>query len=608
MINIIRWKAILPTVIILGGTGLLVRFFMDGFVKNAIEKYGTRANGAKVELSDVDISFLKTSVNFRHLRITDAADPMTNVLEIERLTFKLSPKPLAWKKIVIEEASIAGIQTGTPRKYSGALSKSVKKSISKETDEGPGMADKAKEAASFALSNLKDQYDPKKLVELENLESYRKVKESQAHIQALAEKWETRVDALKTSDVEERTKAFIERIKTENYSGLEGIEKAKKDLDEAKKIKEAAAALKKELEDIKSGVTSEISRAKDTIKDIDHLKRRDMDNALKDIKTSFSAEGVTRGLIGPRWFAKLENYLGYIRKARALVPSSSKTAAKSQPPRDRKGRDVPFPFHYDWPNFHLVKAALSGRTKGELEYEGFLKDLTSDPIKVGRPILLEIAGKKASEEILFKAILDYTKDDPEERVQIFYTGLPLAGTKLGDLGGAVTVKDGAGAVRADIALKREALSGDVHFNAAPISLDHSGKTGDNLMNVLHDTLMRVKRLDVTVHLMGALSSPKFKLETSLDGEIKEALKQAFQKELDGIKVQVRARLDELVDGEKNKLMDQINGKSDGALKKLSLKDKQVQSLDAQAQKLLGNLKNKSTSSILPIDPRKSLRP
>ena len=89
------------------------------------------------------------------------------------------------------------------------------------------------------------------------------------------------------------------------------------------------------------------------------------------------------------------------------------------------------------------------------------------------------------------------------------------------------------------------------------------------------------------------------MESSLDGQIKDAVKQAVQKELEGLKVQAQARVAELVDGEIGKLKGSVDGRADEALKKIGLKDQQIAKADQAVKKALEDLQKKGTASVLP---------
>ncbi|MGQ0645635.1 MAG: TIGR03545 family protein [Elusimicrobiota bacterium] len=591
-----RWKAFLPTVLVVALAAALTRLFLDEMVERAVESVGSKINGAKVELDDVDISLLRLDVAFKRLQVADEHNPMTNAVEVDALRFGLDAKPLTWKKIIIENAEIAGIRTGTPRKTSGALPKKEKK---KDEKTGPSALDKGKELAGAALGNLKDQYDPRKL-KPEDLASYRKIKEEQERLPALAQEWESRVEALKAEEKAREAQAFFERVKTEKYSGLEGLQKAKQDLEQGRKIKDELQQAQKDFAALKSDIGGQMAQAKNTIQEIEKLRRQDVDNALGGLKNAFSVEGIAQGVIGPVWFGKIQTALGWFHKARRLIPQKKEDAAPPPPPRT--GRDIHFPFKHNWPAFHLRRAAVSGTTSGEnpLGYEGTLKDVSSDPKKVGRPVALDVQGRRGAEALMFRGELDYTGETPREKVSLRYEGLALAGKKLGDVAGPISVRDGVGTVSADLEARGPSLQGKIEFVAAPVNLNHElspEQAADKLYGLLHQTLQKITRLDATFAVSGDLESPDISLRSSLDKQIGDAVKQAVQKELDEVRARVSARVEELTAAEKKKLTDLVNARTGGVAEKLGKKDQSLSSAQSQLDKALDDLKSKGRESL-----------
>jgi uncharacterized protein (TIGR03545 family) len=586
---IFRWKNLRHGGIAVAILVVFSVFFMDLSVKWGLEKAGTAANGAKVELDGVSISLLHLRVTLTGLQVTDANNPMTNSLEAGRMTFKLAPQPLFWKKVVIEDAAIEGLRTGTARRTSGA--------VKRKEDAAPEKKAAPAAPGSSTLDDLKKKFNPADL-KAEDLASYKRIKEEQVHWAAASESWQARVDAVKTDDMEKEVKAFVEKVRTTSFSGAEGLKKAAELGKEGKRLKADLDAAKGGFDAIRNDLGAEIGRAKDGLKEIEALKKQDADGALGDLKGAFSTEGIVRRLVGPEWMGKIDTGLAWFRKIRSMIPPKKK-GEKAPPPPPRRGTDVTFPFKHNWPDFLLKKSSLGGETPGGLEYAGTLRDVTSDPKAWGRPITLEIDGKKGPEALTLRAELDYTKDAARERVRMSYAGFPLAGAKLGDAaGGPVTIAKGAGKALADVETQGERISGRIDFSADPAALAHPPPPpGGRLYPPLHDGQTGVKKLDASFLVSGRLAAPAVEVKSSLDREVAGAVKAAAQKELDDLRAKAQARVQELVGGDQNKLSALVDGRAGETAKKLGLKDKQIQSARDQVQKALGDLLKKEASPV-----------
>ena len=117
----IRWKALVPLVLVLllvvGATIL----FLDPAVRRGIEAGGTAAVGAKVDLARAHVGILDGHVTLAGLQVTDPSAPMTNLVEADALVFDVGILPALSGKVVIDTVAARGIRFGTPRRTSGAM-------------------------------------------------------------------------------------------------------------------------------------------------------------------------------------------------------------------------------------------------------------------------------------------------------------------------------------------------------------------------------------------------------------------------------------------------------------------------------------------------------
>jgi uncharacterized protein (TIGR03545 family) len=597
----IRWKFVVPAFLALAGAVLLTVFFLDWAVEFGIERVGTRVNGAKVELAGVDISWRNASITLRGLQVTDRSQPMVNAVEVASMRFAVAVKPLLWAKVIIEDGSITGIRTGTARKYSGYVAPEPGEKKPAAAGESAG-----KKPALPSVGDAAKKFDPRN-VKAEDLASYRKVMEEKGRVAGLPAAWQKKADAIQTDGKTAEAKALLERARKADYSGAAGAKKAAEDLKEAQKLQGEIKALQSAVSDARSSVTGEVAGVRNSIKDIDELKKKDVEALMtKAGLDSFSAEGITRAVIGPVWFGRVESGLYWFGKIRSMIPRKGKKGAVP-PPASRYGMSIPFKFKYSWPAFHLKKASLSGETSGDtpIQYKGTLRDVTSDPPLVGRPMVLEISGASArgGKSVAVRAVLDYTGERAKESVTFRYSGMDLEGVALGDINGPVSFKSGRGTVNGNLAVNGEKVSGEVRFTADPVRLAHeSAKSNDRMMSVVHSALTGMKKLDVRIPVSGSLSSPKFGVKSNMDGAFKNAAGTAAKKETDAARAKANERVNGLVDGEKGKLTSSAESGASKALGKLGDKAGSLDSIQGQLGKLADELKKKAQSGALQSIP------
>jgi uncharacterized protein (TIGR03545 family) len=590
----IRWGRLAflltPLILIWAGT----HFFLDRGIKSAIETAGTTAVGARVDVANVRTRFWRLSATVNGLAVTDPDHPMTNSIDIGTIRMNVQLKPLFWKKVIIDQAEILNVRTGTPRKSSGALPKK-----NPSTKEPPSaIEEKAKELASASLENLKEAYDPTKLVAPENLASYQKALAERDRLTNLADSWKTRTQKWDTQGLSQRAKEFAAKVKDEKFSGMEGIQKAQSLIKEGERLHKELSAAQKELKSAGGDLTKEVNEAKTTLKEVERLRRQDIDRAIAQIKSGFSTEGMTKGLLGPEWFVKLEKILGWIGAARRLSGGDDK--ASGPPPAPvRHGRDIPFPFHHRWPTFHLVRAALSGETPGNLNYTGTLSDVSSDPKGLGEPMQLELAGRAGERALTLSAVLDLTTDTPKETIKADYAGLPLSGMKLGSLGGGpVSISGGQGAVKANLLVRGNDLSGTMNLEAlglkvAPLSAEKK----DRVTLVLNSLLQGITEAKIGIGVSGTIKSPQFTLNSSIDNQLRGALKGAADQQTAQLRADLEKQINALVGKETEKLSALVDKNAVSALEKLNLSDKDLVDVQEKIKKAMDDLAKSGTQGI-----------
>src|SRR5687768_14175737 len=120
-LRMVRWGAVIPLLILFGLLAIFILFFLDSCAKWAIQKGGESIFGARVDIASVDVRVGKSALILRGVAVADKTSPMTNLFEFSESAFDFETLPFFEKKIIIDQASLAGLRVGTPRKTSGAL-------------------------------------------------------------------------------------------------------------------------------------------------------------------------------------------------------------------------------------------------------------------------------------------------------------------------------------------------------------------------------------------------------------------------------------------------------------------------------------------------------
>ena len=119
--GLIRWPgliAFVAVVLVFAGVWFLVA---GAVVKRVIERTGTAAVGAEVELEKAALSLFPLGLTLTRLQVTNPDQPMTNAVEVGRIGFTMDGPNLLRRKVIIEEMTLEGVRFGTPRTESGAV-------------------------------------------------------------------------------------------------------------------------------------------------------------------------------------------------------------------------------------------------------------------------------------------------------------------------------------------------------------------------------------------------------------------------------------------------------------------------------------------------------
>src|SRR5690554_6278414 len=126
MNKVIRWPGLIAFVVIVALIGGGTYLFANSLLKSLIESQGTNLAGAKVDVGRVELSLSPAGVVIYQLDITDAEQPMQNVVSIDSISAQFNLLKAFMGQAIIHDASVNGMRSATPRKTSGAIGKTPK--------------------------------------------------------------------------------------------------------------------------------------------------------------------------------------------------------------------------------------------------------------------------------------------------------------------------------------------------------------------------------------------------------------------------------------------------------------------------------------------------
>ena len=113
--KVFRWQGIVPIVLLLAILYLGWTLFGERAIRATIVEAGSKAMGTQLDIADLDIRALSTTVEVKGIALADPFDVNKNLLEVSRFLVELEAKPLLQKKFVVKRLTIAEVKTGTVR-------------------------------------------------------------------------------------------------------------------------------------------------------------------------------------------------------------------------------------------------------------------------------------------------------------------------------------------------------------------------------------------------------------------------------------------------------------------------------------------------------------
>lgn len=555
----IRWQGFSVFVGIVVIVCALWLLFADTFVKNTIEKVGTRIVGAKVDLDDVDISLFPIGFRLARLQVTDPDAPMTNAVEVRDIAFAMDSVNALRRKIIIEEMTMDGVQFGTPRSSSGAIPDWEGKKPPEETKK------EAKQIAKFGIPAF-EVPDVKKILEQEDLESVKEIKSLHSDIERAREDWKLRLDKLPDKEKLAEYKHRIETLKSAQKGGVAGIlgavtetEGIRKDLaKDLQHIREAQkefdavrASLKKRFEQLDQAPVNDARRLKN--------------------KYSLSPKGLanmTRILMGPKIAGWVERGLTWYEKLQPIVQRTMEKRKKEKGPDvikpiRKSGVDVRFREYKPVPDFLIRRLKANLQLKaGDLT--GSAKNITPDQDILGAPLLFLISGEKLKKLQAVK--LDGTLNHvmpakPIDTVHLHVQGYEASDLPLSDDPQlAVALKQGLVDLDLHSTLRGEAIAATVTsgLKSAKISVK-TEDAGNPVVEAMETALSKVAALSLNVDITGTLDAYDVHVTSDLDRVLRDAAGTIIQEQQARLERELSAAISDKIGGQLAGIKDGMGG-------------------------------------------------
>ena len=529
----LRWYGLIAFGIV--SISLLLFWFLlaDWLVKRAIEKSGTRAVGAMVELADADIHLFPLGITLKTLQVTNPDNPMSNGVEAGWIDFSLDSLELLKRKIIINTMVMKGVRFNTPRKTSGAVS-----SLARDEDTPANTDD-----TGFAIPGLPSFQLPdiQEILAREKLESLDRIKQLQGELEAVKTDWEKRLQKAPDQKTFEQYQARAKKLQ----KGSKGIPGALTTGMDLKKLQEDVSKDLNQLKDIQKDFSRDADTLKKKLLELKSLPQQDIHRILNTYNLSADGLGnVAQLLFGDKIGSTTRKAIFWYKKIKPLltkVGTGSKQNAADRPDRG-KGVYVHFKETEPLPDLVVREVRVSVIIPAG-EIKGNIRQITTDQPKLGIPLEFNFSGDKLEniQAINITGSLDHinpnkSKDQMVATIQRYHIkDFKLSGSDHLP----ITLRNGLANLNLTAVLHEDSLEADVQVIMDAVVLETGKKTsGNHLAEAMRTALADISKFSVNTKVTGPLDNYKVKMTSDLDKVLKDAvgrqiinLKNEFQDKL-----------------------------------------------------------------------------
>ncbi len=597
----IRWKYVVPLTIALAAIIVFFVIFFDPLLARGIEKFGSQANGAKIDVTGLKTKLFAGRIAIANVQVANPDRPMENRVEAGPLAFQIDLSELIGRRVIINDATLKGLTFDTKRKTSGALPKRLANAANKQEEPSAAqkLAEKYKDRFKLNLEGIKDTAKERVDFDAKDLAITKQSDALKTRVQTLPAEWQKRTQDLNVDARLKKAEDDLKSIRETPTKGSEAITAIPASLKKLEGVKKDLDALKHDVDAAKNDVQNQSKELKAGVAGLADAKKKDMDDLMARFNLDFaSPERMVEGIIGPMVLERFRTVFHYVQLARKYMPS--KKVKEVLPPKPRaSGMDIEFPHAATPPTFWLQQAALEGAYES-VAASGGMSNLSTDQARVGKPFKLNFSGQQNAQKYSAQATFDHVTDVNKDSVVLEATGLDIK--KLVPLTDNAGVDFSNGAAHADLAINLigdQNIGGQLNLAFTGITFDRAsllqkvGVTdapnltgGDKLkadfMRNVATAVEAMKSVSVTGQITGTWSDPNLKITSNMGPAIAGALKNSVGSLVAVQRQQLEAKLSSVLAEQQKSLSAKISGIDAGANGQLSGYQKQIEQKIAEA--------------------------
>ena len=569
----IRWSGLAGFIIVLGLIGAFWLLALGPLMKMAVEKYGSDAIGAQVNVADISLGFTPLSLTITGVQVADKDAPMENLVSFDSAVATVDSLPLFLGKIIIPDVQLTGVAIGTLRSQSGALViETQEQSADDDNAELEKQSTENAELANNTLPSVDDIFEREALL----TEKY-----GQAFQSAYKQSKKDIDDALMNLPTESALKDYeteLNKILKGKFKNVDDFKQRKKDFDalkaQFKKDKQAIADLKLAVKNSKTDLKQKWTQ-------LEGAPKQD----LASLKGKYTLDGagvsnLAALLFGDEAGGYAETAFDFYQKIQPLlVDDGSKAELQALKDQRLEGRFVHFATDRPMPDVWVKTLSFSmalpefpkdTSSLGQIAVQ--VLDITHQQDVIDAPTRMLATGKnlKDMKSLQLNGVFDHRTSPGKDSFKFNIEGWQLNKLQLGLVGLELVSSNTDVTANAEFSSNQLTFEGQGQFNQSKFDSEDRTFVAKEMVAALKN----VDQFSVTASANGEITSPSVSLKSDLDNQ----LNKAFDKRIEQKQVELEDKL-------KDKLNDKLLSYSGSYAEQLKELDLTQGSLEEKSKAL-----------------------
>lgn len=542
-------------------------FITDEMIEEQIEQQLSIANGALVEIDDLEFNPTQLNIAWSRLQVTDPDNTMQNLFETGQTEFDVQFWPLLWEKVIIENVKMTGFAMQTERSTDGyfeippedidALDDEVEEDAGFFTSVTGEVSSNISQNANMEFTDVKDDINVDSLMAIVDLQSIDRMDSLQRSLENNYTEWDSTITNNSVEQNVNDIKTLVDGIKLDD---LKDVPAAVAAIENIQKVVKEADSLKTEITTLKNDFQTDLESSRNSIGNIDNWIREDIDRAENVAKLpEINAQSIGTALFGESLLADLNKYLGYLATGREYGQRFIGAEEEEEDRPDRyEGKNYEFTEKYDLPSLWVKNIELSGVTNNNISLAGVVQHVSNDQNKTGEPITINLSGSnESSTQLVVNGLLDYTTEEKEEALNITYSGFSLANSTLSPSELLpYELNSGVGSLSMALNVIDRRIESRVEYVAAGLEFDFesAGEQTGTVERLIRNAIADTDQINATALIDNTDGPLNARVRSNIDDLFLNTLRNTVQAEVDAAKRQIQNEVEGRVNEKKQEVL------------------------------------------------------